>query len=108
MKTGSYTCRLGDECQALATVQIEDREASQTRGCFPHALDALKAIDGSRVVWEQTKVNEWARKALELTENRIDRRGRFFVCWSGYYLSMYDPRITMDHDLPVWPSVRRG
>lgn len=66
-----FTCRLGDDCDQPATVQIVDREGSQTRGCFPHAYEALKAIVGSEVVWKNTHVNEWARKALELTESGI-------------------------------------
>lgn len=68
MKTGSYTCRLGDDCKAIATVQIADREGSQTRGCFPHAYEAMKRIDGAKVVWPRTHVNEYAHKALEMCE----------------------------------------
>jgi hypothetical protein len=72
LKTGAYTCRLCDDCKAIATVQIVDREGSHTRGCFPHSLEALKAIDGAKVVWSKTKVaNEYARKALEMTENPL-------------------------------------
>lgn len=71
MKTGSYTCRLGDNCREIANVQIRDREGSETRGCFTHGLELLKALQGGRVVWSKTKVNEYAQKALEMTENRI-------------------------------------
>lgn len=71
MKTGSYRCLLGDNCTALAVVQIADREGSHTRGCFPHAFDAMKAITGARVVWSRTRVNEYAEKALRMTEERI-------------------------------------
>lgn len=72
MKTGAYRCLLGDNCPALAVVQIVDREGSHTRGCFPHAYAALKSITGARVVWSKTKVaNEYARKALEMTENPL-------------------------------------
>lgn len=72
MKTGSYTCRLGDNCREIATVQIRDREGSETRGCFTHAYEAMKAIQGARVVWSKTRVpNEYARTALEMTEQRI-------------------------------------
>ncbi len=75
MKTGSYTCRLGDDCPAIATVQIVDREGSHTRGCFPHAYEALKAIAGAKVVWSKTKVaNEYAEQALRTTENRIGNK----------------------------------
>lgn len=71
MKTGSYRCLLGNGCGQLAVVQISDRAGSQTRGCFEHAYPALKAIDGARVVWSRTRVNEYAEKALRMTEERI-------------------------------------
>jgi hypothetical protein len=71
LKTGAYTCRLGDNCAHLATVQIVDQQGSHTRGCFVHSLEAMKAITGAKVVWAKTKVNEFARKALEMTESRI-------------------------------------
>jgi hypothetical protein len=73
MKNGSYRCLLsrGERCAKPATVQRRDRDGSQTRGCFPHAYEALKALDGARVVWSRTRVNELARAALELAEQRI-------------------------------------
>lgn len=72
MKTGAYTCRLGDNCPAIAVVQIVDREGSHTRGCFPHAYEALKAITGAKVVWSKTRPpNEYAEQALRMTEERI-------------------------------------
>lgn len=71
MKTGSYRCLLADDCGALAVVQIADPAGAHTRGCFPHALDALKAIGGARVIWSKTRVNEWAERALRMTEERI-------------------------------------
>lgn len=71
MKTGSYRCLLGDGCGALATVQIADPAGAQTRGCFPHAYEAMKAIDGARVIWSKTRVNEWAEKSLRMTEDRV-------------------------------------
>ena len=71
MKTGSYTCRLGDNCTALAVVQIDDRTGAQTRGCFPHAYEAMKAITGARVIWPRTRVNEYGERALRMTEERI-------------------------------------
>lgn len=71
MKTGSYRCLLGDDCGALAVVQIADRTGAHTRGCFPHAYEAMKAIEGAKVVWSKTRVNEYAEKALRMTEDRI-------------------------------------
>lgn len=68
MKTGSYTCRLGDDCTALAVVQIADGTGAQTRGCFPHAYDAMKHIEGAEVIWSRTHVNEFGRIALEMCE----------------------------------------
>lgn len=72
MKTGSYRCLLGANCKALAVVQIADVDGAHTRGCFPHAYEALKRIDGARVVWSKTRTpNEWAEKALRMTEDRV-------------------------------------
>lgn len=71
MKTGSYRCLLGDDCKALATVQISDRAGAQTRGCFEHAYPAMKAIVGAKVVWSKTRVNEYAEKALRMLEERV-------------------------------------
>jgi hypothetical protein len=31
----------------------------------------MKAIDGARVVWSKTRVNEWAERALRMFEERI-------------------------------------
>jgi hypothetical protein len=70
VKTGSYRCLLGNGCGALAVVQIADRDGSQTRGCFPHAYEAMKAIDGARAVRSKTRVNEWAERALRMFEER--------------------------------------
>ena len=70
LKTGAYRCLLarGEICAALATVQLVDAEGSHARGCLTHAYDTLKALDGARVVWDKTSVNEWGRKALERFE----------------------------------------
>lgn len=75
LQTGAYRCLLGrdEPCTALATVQIRDAGGSQTRGCVQHAVQALRAIDGSRVVWGQTHVNEMGRAALELQESAVAR-----------------------------------
>jgi len=75
VKTGSYRCLLGDNCGHLATVQIADQDGSHTRGCFPHAYEAMKAITGARVVWSKTRSpNGWAEKALRMFEERIGAR----------------------------------
>lgn len=70
LKTGAYRCLLGEGCTALATVQLHDAEGAETRGCFRHADEALQRIAGARVVWGKTRVNEWARRALELAAAR--------------------------------------
>jgi hypothetical protein len=52
-------------------MKLRDRDGSQTRGCFQHAYEALKALDDGRVVWSGTRAaNEVTRAALELTEQR--------------------------------------
>lgn len=72
MNTGSYRCLLSDNCKALATIQIADTAGSHTRGCFPHAYEAMKAITGGRVVWSKTRApNGWAEAALRMFEERI-------------------------------------
>lgn len=72
MKTGSYRCLLGGDCKALATIQIADQTGAHTRGCFPHAYEAMKAITGAQVVWSKTRApNGWAEKALRMFEERI-------------------------------------
>lgn len=72
MKTAAYTCRLGDNCADIATVQIRDAQGSETRGCFQHAYEALKAIDGAKVVWSKSHPpNEYAERALRLAENPL-------------------------------------
>lgn len=76
LQTGAYRCLLsrGEPCTALAVVQIRDADGSHTRGCVQHAVQALRAVDGSRVVWTRTHVTEMGRLALEMQEGAVGRR----------------------------------
>lgn len=70
-----FTCSLtrADEpaCQSYARVTIVDSEGAAARCCPCHAVAALKGIIGAYVDWADSKgLNEWERKALELSENR--------------------------------------
>jgi hypothetical protein len=74
-----FTCTLtrADEpaCQSYARVTIMDSEGAAARGCPRHAAAALDGIAGAHVDWTDSKgLNEWERKALELSEerNKID------------------------------------
>ncbi len=77
-----FTCTLtkADEpaCQSYARVTIEDSEGATARGCPRHAITALDGITGARVDWADSKgLNEWERKALELSEER----SKLAACW---------------------------
>jgi hypothetical protein len=70
-----FTCSLtkADEpaCQSYARVTIVDCEGATARGCPRHAVAALDGITGAHVDWADSKgLNEWERKALELSEER--------------------------------------
>ena len=74
-----FTCTLtrADEpaCQSYARVTVMDSEGAAARGCPRHAVGALDGIAGAHVDWADSKgLNEWERKALELSEewNKID------------------------------------
>jgi hypothetical protein len=58
-------------CQSYARVTIVDSEHARTRGCPRHAVAALDGIAGAHVDWADSRgLNQWERKALELTEER--------------------------------------
>lgn len=70
-----FTCILtkADEpsCQSYARVTIVDSEGARARACPRHAVAALDGITGAHVDWADSKrLNEWERKALELSEER--------------------------------------
>ena len=70
-----FTCTLtrADEpaCQSYARVTIVDSEGATARGCPRHAVAALDGITSAHVDWADSKgLNEWERKALELSEER--------------------------------------
>ena len=74
-----FTCSLtrADEpaCQSYARVTIVDAEDDSARGCPRHAVAALGGITGAHVDWTDSKgLNEWERKALELTGERSELR----------------------------------
>jgi hypothetical protein len=52
-----------------------DSEGDSARGCPRHAVAALGGITGAHVDWTDSKgLNEWERKALELTGERSELR----------------------------------
>jgi hypothetical protein len=70
-----FTCTLtrADEpvCQSYARVTIADSDGATARSCPRHAVAALDGITGGQVDWADSKgLNEWERKALELSEER--------------------------------------
>jgi hypothetical protein len=70
---GRFQCAptLSDEppCTTYARVTIGDTVGDSARGCVRHAVQALEGIDGARVDWADSRgLNEFERKALELTE----------------------------------------
>jgi hypothetical protein len=70
---GRFQCTLtlSDEptCTTYARVTITDSVGDSARACTRHAVRALEGIDRARVDWADTKgLNEFERKALELTE----------------------------------------
>ena len=74
-----FTCSLtrADEpsCQSYARVTIVDSEGATARGCPRHAVAALDGITGAHVDWADSKgLNEWERKALELSEEQVNRK----------------------------------
>jgi hypothetical protein len=63
------------ECTSYARVTIIDATGDSARACPQHAVAALDGIDGARVDWADTcGINEFERKALELTEEINERR----------------------------------
>lgn len=76
---GRFQCTLtlsGEpQCTTYARVTVTDTTGDSVRGCPRHAIAALEGIDGARVDWADTKgLNEFERKALELTEEITARR----------------------------------
>jgi hypothetical protein len=70
-----FTCILtkADEsaCQSYARVTIVDSEGTSVRACPHHAAAALDGITSAHVDWADSKgLNQWERKALELSEER--------------------------------------
>ena len=70
-----FTCTLTQAeepaCQSYARVTITDSEGATARGCPRHAVAALDGITGAHVDWADSNgLNEWERKALELSEER--------------------------------------
>lgn len=64
-----YAC--GRPYQFYPRVTIMDSEGATARGCPRHAVAALDVITGAHVDWSDSKgLNEWERKALELSEER--------------------------------------
>jgi hypothetical protein len=63
------------ECTSYARVTITDATGDSARACLQHAIAGLDGIDGARVDWSDTRgINEFERKALELTEEINARR----------------------------------
>jgi hypothetical protein len=57
------------DCARYARVTITDAAGDSARACPQHAVAALDGIEGARVDWADTRgINEFERKALELTE----------------------------------------
>jgi hypothetical protein len=74
MARNRFTCSLtrADEpaCQSYARVTMVDAEGATARVCARHAVAALDGIIGAHVDWADSKgLNEWERKALELSED---------------------------------------
>ena len=58
-------------CELYARLTIVDSDGATARGCARHAVAALDGITGAHVDWADSKgLNEWERKALELSEER--------------------------------------
>jgi hypothetical protein len=77
-----FTCTLtrADEpaCQSYARVTIVDSEGATGRGCPRHAVAALDGIAGAHIDWADSRgLNEWERKALELSEERSELSARW-------------------------------
>jgi hypothetical protein len=73
-----FNCSLtrADEpaCKSYARATIVDSENAAARGCPRHAVAALDGIAGAHVDWADSKgLNQWERKALELSEERSKR-----------------------------------
>lgn len=63
------TVRDEPRCTTYARVTVTDAAGGSARACTRHAVAALDQIDGASVDWADTKgINEYERKALELTE----------------------------------------
>jgi hypothetical protein len=58
-------------CESYARVTIVDPRGSKGRGCARHAVAALDGIASARIDWSDSKgLNEFERKALEISEER--------------------------------------
>jgi hypothetical protein len=72
-----FTCTLtrADEpaCLSYARVTMTDSEGDSARACPRHAVAALGGITDAHVDRADSKgLNQWERKALELSEERSD------------------------------------
>ena len=70
-----FTCTLTQAeepaCQSYARVTITDSAGATARGCPRQAVAALDGITSAHVDWADFKgLNEWERKALELSDER--------------------------------------
>jgi hypothetical protein len=75
MAQARFACTLtqADEpaCQTYARVTIMDFEGASACACPGHAVAAVDGITGAHIDWTDSKgLNEWERKALELSEER--------------------------------------
>ena len=73
-----FTCtltRAGEPgCQSCSRVTIPDSGGTTARGCPRHAAAALNGLTSAHVDWADSKgLNEWERKAVELTRERSKR-----------------------------------
>jgi hypothetical protein len=58
-------------CPSYACVTITDFAGDTARACPRYAVAALDGITGAHVDWADSKgLNEWERKALELSDER--------------------------------------
>jgi hypothetical protein len=66
-----YLTMVAELVERLVRVTITDAEGTTPRGCPRHAVDALFGLAGAHVDWADSKgLNHWARRALELAEER--------------------------------------
>jgi hypothetical protein len=80
-----------------ARVTITDVTGDSARGCPRHAVAALEGIDGACVDWAGTRgLNEFERKALELTEEISARR-------RPHVKAEAEPEAEADSGICGWP-----